>query len=289
MDFTLEPSVMGVAFAAFAVAAGAPVFGDGLRAFRLRRHLAALKEAALADAPTGFVYTRGRVVLDAPLFAPLSNRPCAGFRLELRGAGARPAAVIERRQPFRIVSGATSARVVATDGAWRLTETGRRTIAPGDAISEHLTALFEDCAELFWMRRQSQPVVLVERALMAGDEAHVVGQMRVARPYEMPVESEALRTGTDDAAIVETHTRSGGPFGIERRQPGRPFASETDLWMDRGGHLDFVLVSDAEPAAAALAPPPWRMAGLVLGPALSLGALTFLAHAADVLRAHARF
>jgi hypothetical protein len=93
-----------------------------------------------------------------------------------------------------------------------------------------------------------------------------------------------LRTGTDDAAITVTSEPTAGPFGIERRQPGRPFAAEADLWIDRGGPLDAVMVSDTAPAVAALMPARWRLAGLVLGPALSLGALMFIAHAADVLR-----
>jgi hypothetical protein len=288
MPFSLEPSVTGVVYAALAVAAGAPVFGDGLRALRLRRHLATLSERRLTDAPTGFVHTSGRVALDTPLFSPLSNQPCAGFRLELLGGGARadarPVAAVERRQPFRLIAGRTSARVMAVDSPWRLAETARRTIAPGDPISEHLSGLFADCPELFWMRRQSQSLVLVERALLAGAEAHVIGQMRVARPYEVPLESEVLKTGTDDTAITVHREHTSGPFGIERRQPGRPFAAEVDLWMDRGGHLDFVLVADAAPAATSLVPARWRLAGLVLGPVLSLGALMFIAHAADVLR-----
>src|SRR5438477_9173993 len=98
MLFSLEPSVMGVALAALTVAGGAPVFGDALRALRLRRHLAALSERPLVGSTTGFVHTRGRVALDTPLFSPLSNRPCAGFQLELLGPGRRAVATIERRQ-----------------------------------------------------------------------------------------------------------------------------------------------------------------------------------------------
>lgn len=288
MDITLEPSVMGVAFAGLAVAAGAPLFGDGLRTLRLRRHLAGLTPQPLAEEPTGFAYTSGRVALDGPLFSPLSARPCAGFVLELHGGGSRPAAIVERRRPFRIVGGEISARVMATEGAWRLHETARREVAPGQAMSEHLTALFENCPEVFWLQKQARAVLLVERALFAGEEAHVVGQIRHARPYEVPVEVEALRTGTDDQAVTVPSPRPGGPFGIERRHPGRPFAAEANLWIDRGGHLDFVFVSDQAPTPSTLTPPAWRLGGLVLGPALSLAALLFLAHVADVLRDRAR-
>lgn len=289
MPLTLEPSFAGVAVAALAVAAGAPIFGDGLRALRLRRHLAGLGRRPLAGEPTGFVHTSGRVSLDGPLFSPLSGKACAGFVLELHRPGGTIAASIERRGPFRLVDGKVSARVLAMDTKWRIGETARREIRPGDPLSENLSSLLENCPEMLWLRRQAETIVLVERALLAGEEAHVVGVARQGRPWEMPQEMEMLRTGTDDQALAPAPVRTSGPFGIERRHPGRPFPVETDLWIDRGGHLDFVLVSDRPPAAAALTPPAWRLAGLVLGPSLSLGALLFLARIADQLRAGGRF
>jgi len=139
-----------------------------------------------------------------------------------------------------------------------------------------------------------------------------VGYVRHARPYELSPELELLRTGTDDVVQMvaggaeeafdfesDAHepdaepskppARGSGPFGIERRSPGRPFPGEVDLWVDGGGLLDFVLVSDAPPAGQDLVVSRWRTLGLLLGPALSLSGLIYLAHAADQLRNQGRF
>jgi hypothetical protein len=156
-------------------------------------------------------------------------------------------------------------------------------------------------------------MVLIERALFAGVESHVIGHLRHARPYELPSELEMMRTGTDDvipmsagntsqaielvsepAEVVADQAespqpRSTGPFGRERRVPGRPFPGEVDLWMDSGGLLDYMLVSDTAPAREQLEISRWRMLGLTMGPALSLSGLLYLAHAADQLRIQGRF
>ena len=312
MDLSLQPTVAGAALAAVAVAGGAPMFSDGLRTLRLRRQFANLSERPLEEEPTGFVHTRGRVVLDSPLFSPLSGKPCAGFRLEVRGGGIRSAAAVEERRPFRIASGDTTARILAGGGRWRLSETDRRDVGPDEALSENLSALLQNCPEVAWLQRRRLPIVLSERALFAGAESHVVGYARHARPYELPPEMELMRTGTDDVVRPVTgraepveiemtasrgtaadgtngQAKRGGPFGIERRMPGRPFPGEVDLWVDGGGILDFVLVSDAPPARQELAMSRWRTLGLLLGPALSLTGLLYLAHAADQLHSQGRF
>jgi hypothetical protein len=294
MDFSLEPTVAGAALAALAVAGGGPLFSHGLRALRLSRGMSRLDERPLAESPSGFIHTRGRVVLDSPLFSPLSGRPCAGYRLEVRGAGRRASASIEERRPFRIVSGEIGARVLAAAGRWRVSETGRREIRPGETLSENLAALLQGSPEAFWLQRQGLPLVLTEHALLAGAECHVIGHARHARPYELPAELELARTGTDDTSRLgagpatrggQRPAPGGGPFGIERRQPGRPFPAEANLWVDGGGHLDFLLISDTPPARADLAVSSWRALGIALGPALSLTGLLYLAHAADQLRA----
>jgi hypothetical protein len=305
MDFSLEPTVAGAACAALAVAGGGPIFSAGLRALRLSQRVARLAERPLDEAPSGFLHTRGRVVLDSPLFSPLSGRPCAGFRLDVLGPGSRTAASIEERRPFRIVSGEVAARVLARDARWRIAETGRREVGPGEPLNENLTTLLQGCPEVFWLQRRGMPLVITEHALLAGSECHVIGHARHARPYELPAEMELARTGTDDRARLGTDrpaaedaspeptapraARGGGPFGIERRQPGRPFPVEVDLWVDSGGHLEFVLVSDAPPSRADLAVAWWRGLGVVLGPVMSLAGLLYLAHAADLLRARGRF
>ncbi len=317
MEILLQPTIAGAAFAALAVAGGAPIFSDGLRTFRLRRQFEKLSERPLDEEPVGFIHTRGRVLLDSPLFSPLTGRPCAGYRLEVQGSGAARATVVEERRPFRIVSGDTSARVMAGAGRWVVSETGRREIAPDESVSERLAALLGRSADVLLLKHRGMPMVLTEHALFAGAQTHVVGQVRRARPYELSPEMELVRTGTDDVvqmvsgrpqqAIYLVPERAEepdvepagapesippkrtGPFGIERRAPGRPFPGDVDLWVDGGGLLDFVLVSDAPPAGDQLVMSRWRTLGLLLGPALSLTGLLYLAHAADQLHTQGRF
>jgi hypothetical protein len=313
MEFLVQPTLAGAGLAALAVAGGAPLFSDGLRAFRLRRQIEKLSERPLDEEPTGFVHTRGRILLDSPLFSPLSGRPCAGFRLDVRGSGMARATVVDERRPFRIVSGETSARVMAGGARWVVGETAKREIDPDEPLSENLAALLQRSPDVLLLRQRRVPMVLTEHALFAGVESHVVGHARHARPFEVPPELELMRTGTDDvipmvadrdgtaiqlvpeplATTAEeagsAPPRSTGPFGIERRRPGRPFPGEVDLWMDGGGLLDFLLVSDAPPAPDHLAISRWRTLGLLLGPALSLTGLLYLAHAADRLHGQGRF
>jgi hypothetical protein len=313
MDIILQPSIAGAALAALAVAGGAPLFSDGLRTLRLRRQIERLSERPLAEEPVGFVHTRGRVLLDSPLFSPLTGKPCAGYRLEVQGSGAGRATVAEERRPFRIVSGDTSARVMAGAGRWVVSETGQREVAPDESVSEHLDALMNRSSDVVLLKHRRQPIVLVEHALFAGAETHVVGCVRRARPYELTPEMELMRTGTDDVVQMvsrrpepaidlvpesaedpkvaprNSSPKSTGPFGIERRAPGRPFPGDVDLWVDGGGLLDFVLVSDAPPTGDQLALSRWRTLGLLLGPALSLTGLLYLAHAADQLHSQGRF
>lgn len=317
MEILLQPTIAGAAFAALAVAGGAPIFSDGLRAFRLRHQLERLTERPLAEEPVGFVHTSGRVLLDSPLFSPLTGKPCAGYRLEVRGPGAARPTVVEERRPFRIVSGDISARVMAGAARWVIAETGQREIAPDESVSEHLTDLLNRSPDVLLLKNRRMPILLFEHALFAGAETHVVGCVRHARPYELPHEMELMRTGTDDvvqtvsrrperavelatapadgpheetAGAPESAPRKGtGPFGIERRAPGRPFPGEVDLWVDGGGLLDFILVSDAPPASDQLVMSRWRTLGLLLGPALSLTGLLYLAHAADQLHSQGRF
>ena len=78
----------GMLTAGACVVAGGPWFADGLRAVRHRRLFAALRRRRNDGLREGLVLAHGRVELESPLFAPLSQRPCAGFVLEVRGADA---------------------------------------------------------------------------------------------------------------------------------------------------------------------------------------------------------
>jgi hypothetical protein len=87
---------------------------------------------------------------------------------------------------------------------------------------------------------------------------------------------EWARTGTDDAAIERIVLEAPSPAG-------RPAVA-----LDGGEHLDFLRVFDAEPAQERLRIAPARVAGVVLGPLLTLFGLLYLAAVADLLRAHGR-
>ena len=261
----LEPTPAGSAMAAGLVVAGAPVFSAGLRVLRLRRRLAGLAERPLAEAPTGFVLVRGRVALASPLVGPLSGNPCAGFTLEIRG-GRTSARVVERRA-FRLQDGGVTAQVLADPGTWELSPTAERRFTAGAALSQNLTALLQDSAEAAWIRRR-RPFVLVERALLAGQECWVLGQATHAPPFELEQEHEfeLRRTGTDGAAHAP----------LARSQPPEP-----DLWIRSDAHLQFLRVSDRRPDPAELMPPPWGLVLTAAGPLLSLTGLIYLARAAE--------
>jgi len=259
--------------AAAFVVAGAPLFSAGLRAHRLRRQLLRLEERPLADAPTGFVQVRGRVALEGPLVGPLSGRPCAGYVLEVRRGEAVVATIPERRM-FRLVAGDTSARVMGGEGSWNLAVASEREVAPGDALTENLTALIARAPEVGLLRSTGITVTLLERSLGVGQECFIIGQAHHARPFEMPQAVELTRTGTDAAA-----------FATGARSP----AHEPDLWVGSGGHLEFLRISDHAFEPRTLVMPAWHLLGLGLGPLLTLTGLLYLAHAADRLRAVGRF
>lgn len=266
MAVTLEipTSVAGLAAAAACVIAGGPLFADGLRTLRLRHLLARLRERPLAEDCTGLVQVRGRVALESPLFAPLSARACAGFLLEVRGAGTRAGGTIREQRAFRLVAPGGEARVLPEGARWEPPVTAERTIAPGDTVSGHLAALLASLAETRWLRARGTTLHVVERALEAGATATVIGVARHARPYEVAGAVELQRTGTDGGAVV-----AGGPTD-----------AGVDLWIEPGEPLDLLVVSAGAPDRARLAPPRWREALALLGPAISLAGLLYLARAA---------
>ena len=281
----LHPTAAGLSFAAAAVAAGAPIFSDGLRALRLRRLAPRLREVALARTAQGMAHAHGTVVLESPLFSPLSRVPCAGFVLEVRGVGTPVARAIDVFRPFRISSGGVTARVRAARVRWLLSETATREVGPDQPLTQNLAALLERVPEALWLRRSRATLRLTERALLEGVECHVVGHLSDGAQAEAAERFDLARTGTDDAQ------------GAAAGAPGREFtasrvagravsmsAPAVDLRIDPGEALGYLLVSDRPPEARHLAVQVLRVAGLVLGPLLSLAGLLYLVLAADRLR-----
>jgi len=265
----LHPTPMGCALAATMVVAGAPIFGSGLRALRLRRRLRRLARPEPSSDAGGFAQVQGRVALESPLVGPLSAQPCAGFVVEVLNDSRRLIATIEDRRAFRLVGDGMSARVIGAESvAWNLGITAERVVRPGDSISQNLTALLAGSAEAAWVRRGGKAVTLIERALLAGERAHVIGNVRIAHPHEMPEAVAVARTGTDDVPLPLP--RSSG--------------QDADFWIEPDGPLDYLRVFDHLPTSAELSIPVWRVLGVAVGPTLALAGLLYLARAADRLR-----
>jgi len=254
--------------------AGAPLFSDGLRALRLRRHRAGPAEQPLTASLAGFVHVSGTVALESPLFTPLSAVPCAGFQLEVHTVGAPVVKTVEERRPFRLAGREAAARLEPAAGRWSLSATAEREVAADQPLTGSLSRLIEQVPEALWWRRAGGRLRLVERALLAGSSCHVVGFVRRLHPLEQMVAVEFARTGTDD--ISEAVSASATTPACE-------------LWLGPGESLDFLFVSDRAPAARDLAVPMWRTLGAFAGPALSLLGLLYLAAAAEQLRAPGRF
>jgi len=257
--------------AAAAIVAGAPLFASGMRAVRLRKHIRQLQRFRLAELPGGFAHVYGRVALESPLFAPLTATPCAGFQLEVRAEGLSLHRSVDERRPFRIEDGSASALVGAKHARWRVSATGERELRADQPVTEGLAALLANVPEAMWWRRAGGSLRLVEHALPAGAECHVVGSIR---PMASATASdEWVRTGTDDVPGVADR-------GVVR---------DPDLWIGNDDHLDFVLVSDQPPGEEDLDVPKRLAMGVLVGPALSLGGMLYLASVADYLRALGRF
>lgn len=274
----IHPTGPGIALAAAAVALGAPLFSDGLRAVRLRRHFSRLREFSLADLPSGFVQVHGQVALESPLFAPLSNVACAGFRLEVRVEGRPLVQRVDEHRRFRLIDGGVHAIVLEQGSRWDLPVSAVRTVASNHPLSANLTTLIERTPEMRWARRAGETLQLTERALAVGSRCHVIGYARHARPAELFAEDEMQRTGTDDR-VADSPARHAQTAS----------ASDPDLWLGPGEHLDFLLVSHVEPTLARWNVPAWRSLGAAFGPALSMAGLLYLASALDFMRASGRF
>ena len=282
----LHPTAAGLSLAAAGVAAGAPIFGDGLRALRLRRLMPRLREVALARTASGIAHARGTVVLESPLFSPLSAVPCAGFQLEVRGAGTPMARAIEVFRPFRISSGGVTARVQAERVRWVLSPTATRDVAPDQPLTQNLEALLGRVPEVLWLRRSRATLRLTERALLEGVECHVVGHVRDAQMARLAEALDVARTGTDDAMQIAAGIGAAREraSAAEHRLTAFSPTPGFDLSIGAGDPLGYLLVSDRPPEPRHVAVPAIRIAGLALGPLLSLLGLIYLALAVDLMR-----
>lgn len=251
------------------VIAGGPWFVDGLRALRQRRALAGLRAGEDAPLREGAVTARGYVVLASPLFAPLSGRPCAGYVLEVGSALTRMVGRVSDTRAFRLATRDGLADVDAVAGIWDVAVGTERHVDSVAELSENLKVLLASTPELRWLVAHGGPLVLRERALLAGSVALVLG---VATSLAAPAVAQAgefLRTGTDDGAWIVNSTATAAA------------APATPAWGIGAGDLfERCIVSDGAPDSGRFAPPAWRLLGTVLGPALSLAGLLLLAQAA---------
>lgn len=271
-QFPFVPSLAGVVFAAGAVAIGAPLFGAGLRALRLRRVLGRLRPSALEDAEPGTVQARGRVALESPLFAPLSGQRCAGFRLEAEGVGVPVSRAIEDLRPFRLMGGGTVAKVAVSAARWNMPVTAERILEPDEPLTERLLSLLSEMPEAAWLRQSGRRIRLIERALLSGAECHVIGQLARIGQVEWREEIELARTGTDDQPITI------GTLIAET-------ADAPSAWIGPVDKTDWMHVSSEPVDPASLRAPLRHLAALVAGPLLGLLGLLYLAAAADHWRA----
>jgi hypothetical protein len=251
------------------VIAGGPWFADGLRALRQRRALAELRAGSDTPLGEGPVTARGAVVLASPLFAPLSGRPCAGYVLELASLTTSLVGRVSDTRAFRLATSEGVADVDAAGARWELSVSMERTIGSVSELSENLAIKLGSTPELRWLVQRGGPLVLRERALLAGAPAVVLGvATHVAVPMTVhTVEME--RTGTDDASWIVNAHASAAP------------SAATAAWsIGAAEPFEHCIVSDGAPDSGPRPPAAWRLLGTVFGPALSLAGLLMLAQAA---------
>ncbi|MEO5988676.1 MAG: hypothetical protein ABIU54_07480 [Candidatus Eisenbacteria bacterium] len=264
--FEIPVSAAGLLTAAASVIAGAPWFADGLRSLRARQALDSVRPEPFTGPARGMIELQGQVELESPMFSPLSARACAGYVLEVSGVGTRVGGSVSESRPFHLVEGELRARVEADTVTWQLGITAEREVAAGAAIPERIRALLDRNADLRWLRAQGGALRLVERALCAGVQCHVLGEVRHERVVTQAEEDWVARTGTDGEAFA-----ASSPMR-EEGMTLRVVASEV---------LERIVVADGAVDTARLTPPLWRTVGTLCGPALCLAGLLYLAHAAD--------
>jgi hypothetical protein len=265
-DFQIPLGLSGVLAAIACLVGGAAWFADGYRVLRLRRAFSGLRERPLADANEGLVRVRGTVALASPLFSPLGNRPCAGFSLEVSSASDALSGIVRVHRPFALESGEERAHVEAGDGDWRLPVTHEREVAAGEPLGAALEALLARHEELSWLRRRGVALRLVERALLPGAVVTVIAQAQRVVEAATVTAIEWARTGTDGAAFAAA---------VEAAP-----ATEAVVWrLDSPDGFAAQVMAEDEGASTRL-PSSWRTLGGVLGPALALAGLLYLARVA---------
>lgn len=262
------PSMAGVLVSAAAVVIGAPLFSAGLRALRLRRALSAVPRHRLRDAEAGLVQAEGRVALESPLFTPLSDQRCAGYRLEAEGVDFPLSRAIEDLRSFRLVDGGVVAGVAAQGAQWALPRTAERVLEPDEPLSERLLQLLSQMPEAAWLRQSGRRIRLIERALLSGAVCHVTGRLARSGQAGFREEIHYARTGTDDQPV---------PVATLVAETGDAPAA----WIGPIEHTEWMHVSADGVEPAALRAPARNLAGLLAGPLLGLLGLLYLAAAAD--------
>ena len=265
-------TAMGVLVAIAFTVSGAPLFAIGRRALRLRRVLGGLVEQPITADASGWVIARGRVSLVSPLFAPLSGRRCAAFRLEVCGENSRVGGVVGDCRSFRIEHDGASALVSGEGASWRAPVTDERALPASEPMPESVAELLAACPETRWLRDRRASLRVVERALEAGTMVSVLGLARLERSAERAERLALAPTGTDDALSVEVEAGPGAGAG------------SSELWIAGDDELSAGVWVSTEPLdRRALEPSPWLLTLLGLGPALTLFGLLYLAWAAGPL------
>jgi hypothetical protein len=263
-------SALGVLFAVLAVVAGGPLFARGRRVLRLRDLFRHLTEHRLDADSIGPALVRGRVLLEGPMFSPLTGQPCAGFELRVRSATGEVGGVVRDLRPFRLAGDGAVAQVVPERARWHVEVTGERRYEDASDMPARVRELVERCPEGCWLIERGGPLVLVEHALLAGSEVSVMGVSRRVRLRARVVTLELAATGTDGAAWTETIAEPAS-------------ASGADLCIDGDVPMGCVVVSSRTPDLAALQPRPLQTGLVLLGPALTMAGLLILARAASSL------
>jgi len=265
-------TALGVLVAIAFTVTGAPLYAIGRRALRLRRVLGGLVERPITTDASGWLIARGRISLVSPLFAPLSGRRCAAFRLEVCGENSRVGGVVGDCRSFRIEHDGASALVSGEGASWSAPVTEERALVSTEPMPERVAELLATCPETRWLRDRRASLHVVERALEAGAMVSVLGLARVERSAVRAEKLALAATGTDDALSVEVEA---GPEGG---------ASNPELWLAGDDELSPGVRVSTEPLdRRALEPSPWLLALLGLGPALTLFGLLYLAWAAGPL------